>query len=262
MAETRHPMVALTGGAAACPASDFGFRAPDYARSRSGRAFTLIEMLLAVAICAIVLLAINGVFATALRLRDKTSDAVEEALPVSRALDILYRDLKGAVGPGGIYAGDFKCGVQAVGATMGLSGEAGSAALDFYTSTGTISDRAPWGDLQEVFYELKASTDRNEASKDLVRCINRNLLPTTTQTPEIQKLLRNVQTLEFDCYDGTQWQPTWDTSAGGTNLPVAVRIRIQLAPRPGEEASNLQPVEMVVALDTQTRADSNSGGTQ
>ena len=40
------------------------------------KAFTLIEMLLAVAICAIVLVAINGVFATAVRLRDKTTDAV------------------------------------------------------------------------------------------------------------------------------------------------------------------------------------------
>jgi prepilin-type N-terminal cleavage/methylation domain-containing protein len=116
------------------------------------KAFTLIEMLLAVAICAIVLVAINGVFATAVHLRDKTSDAVEESVPVNRALDILYRDLKGTVGPGGYLAGDFRCGVQATGATMGLSGEAGSAGLDFYTSTGAISDRAPWGDLQEVFY--------------------------------------------------------------------------------------------------------------
>ena len=127
------------------------------------KAFTLIEMLLAVAICAIVLVAINGVFATAVRLRDKTSEAVEEALPVNRALDTLYRDLKGTVGPGGFLAGDFKCGAQAMGATMGLSGEAGSAGLDFFTSTGTISDKAPWGDLQEVFYELKAPTDRNQA---------------------------------------------------------------------------------------------------
>ena len=227
------------------------------------KAFTLIEMLLAVAICAIVLLAINGVFATALRLRDKTSDAIEEALPVNRALDILYRDLKGTVGPGGFLPWDFKCGVQAVGATMGLSGEAGSAGLDFFTSSGTISDSAPWGDIQEVFYELKAPAERNRAGMDLVRCVRRNLLATTTQTPEIQCLIRtNVQTLQFDCYDGTQWQPTWDTSAGGTNLPVAVRIRIQLVPRPGEEAGNLQPVEMVVPLTTQTRADLTSGGTQ
>ena len=138
------------------------------------KAFTLIEMLLAVAICAIVLVAINGVFATAVRLRDKTSDAIEESLPLNRASEMMQRDLKGTVGPGGYLAGDFKCGAQAMGAAMGLSGEAGSAGLDFFTSTGAINDKAPWGDIQEVFYELKAPTDRNQAGMDLVRCINRS----------------------------------------------------------------------------------------
>jgi type II secretion system protein J len=226
------------------------------------KGFTLIEMLLTVAICAIVLLAINGVFATAVHLRDKTSDAVEEALPVTRALEILYRDLKGAVGPGGYLAGDFRCGVQATGATMGLSGEAGSAGLDFYTTTGVISKAAPWGDLQEVFYELKSPSDQNQTGMDLVRCVNRNLLAMTTQTPAIQRLMGNVQTLEFECYDGSQWRNTWDTSASDTNLPLVVRVRIQLVPQPGEAAGNRQPVEMIVPLVSplvsQTGADLTS----
>ena len=216
------------------------------------RAFTLIEMLLAVAICAIVLVAINGVFATAVRLRDKTSDAIEESLPLNRASEMMRRDLQGMVGPGGFLAGDFKCGAQAMGAAMGLSGEAGSAGLDFFTATGAINDKAPWGDIQEVFYELKAPTDRSQTGMDLVRCINRNILATTTQTPEIQWLMGNVQNLQFDCYDGSQWRNTWDTSTGDTNLPVAVRIRVQLVAKQGEAARNAQPLEMLVPLVTQT----------
>jgi type II secretion system protein J len=216
------------------------------------KAFTLIEMLLAVAICAIVLVAINGVFATAVRLRDKTSDAIEESLPLNRASEMMRRDLQGTVGPGGFLAGDFKCGAQAMGAAMGLSGEAGSAGLDFFTATGALNDKVPWGDIQEVFYELKAPTDRSQTGMDLVRCINRNILATTTQTPEIQWLMGNVQNLQFDCYDGSQWRNTWDTSTGDTNLPVAVRIRIQLVARQGEAARNAQPLEMLVPLVTQT----------
>ena len=216
------------------------------------KAFTLIEMLLAVAICAIVLVAINGVFATAVRLRDKTSEAVEESLPINRAMDVMLRDLKGVVGPGGALAGDFRCGAQAMGSTMGLSGEAGSAGLDFFTTTGAINDKAPWGDVQEVFYELKAPEDRSKEGMDLVRCINRNILSTTPQTPEIQWLMGNVQNLQFDCYDGTQWRNTWDTSSGDTNLPVAVRIRILLVAKQGEAARNQQPLEMLVPLVTQT----------
>jgi type II secretion system protein J len=217
------------------------------------KGFTLIEMLLAVAICAIVLVAINGVFATAVRLRDKTSEIVEDSLPVNRGFDILCRDLKGTVAPGRYFQGDFKCGVQAVGTTMGLSGEAGSAGLDFFTTTGTMSDKAPWGDIQEVLYQLKTPSERNQAGMDLVRCVNRNVLATMTQTPEIQHLMSHVQTLQFDCYDGTQWRNTWDTSSTDTNLPVAVRIRIQLSPKEGVAVGNEQPLEMLVPLISQPR---------
>ena len=272
MAEIRNPKLIAAEGRAACPPADCGLRPSAFGRGTldfrlqtldfGRRAFTLIEMLLAVAICAIVLVAINGVFATAVRLRDKTSDVVEESLPINRALAVMHRDLKGTVGPGGFLAGDFKCGAQVMGATMGLSGEAGSAGLDFFTSTGVISDRAPWGDIQEVFYELKAPTDRNQAGMDLVRCINRNLLATTTQTPEIQWLMGNVQTLEFDCYDGMQWRNTWDTSTSDTNLPTAVRVRIQLAAKQSEGAGKLQPLEMVVPLVSQSRTNLTAVGTQ
>ena len=215
-------------------------------------AFTLVEVLLALAICAIVLVAINAVFATAVHLRDQTSARVAEGLPLERALDVLRRDLKGTVGPGGFLAGDFKCGAQSMGTSMGLSGEAGGGGLDFYTSTGVIADDTPWGDIQEVFYELKAPGDRNQLGMDLVRCINRNLLATTTQTPDSQTLMSHIETLQFECFDGFQWRPTWDTSAGDTNLPPAVRVRIQLAAKPGEDASKIQPLEMIVPLVAQT----------
>jgi len=222
-------------------------------RSTNKAAFTLVEVLLALAICAIVLVAINAVFATAVRLRDRTSAGIDEGLPVERTLEMLRRDLKGAVGPRGFLAADFKCGAQAMGASMGLTGEAGGAGLDFVSSTGLIGDNQPWGDLQEVLYELKAPADRNQTGMDLVRCVNRNLLATTTQIPEIQHLLNHVETIQFDCYDGAQWRNSWDTSNGDTNLPTAVRIRIQMVAKSGEDASKKAPLEMMVPLVTVTR---------
>jgi general secretion pathway protein J len=215
--------------------------------------FTLVEVILAMAICAIVLVAINAVFATAVRLRDRTSAGVDEMLPIDRTLEVVRRDLKGTVGPRGYLAGDFKCGAQAMGTSMGLSGEAGGAGLDFVTATGQISDRSPWGDLQEVVYELKAPTDKNQTGMDLVRCVNPNLLATSTQAADIQPLMSHVETADFDCYDGSQWRNTWDTSSGDTNLPVAVRIRIRLVANPGEDASRKAPLEIMVPLTTVTR---------
>src|SRR6516162_7138658 len=133
--------------------SIFGFRPSFVIRHSSfvirhpAQAFTLVEVLLALAICAIVLVAINAVFATAVRLRDKTTGRISEALPVNQALDILRRDLKSTVGPGGFLAGDFKCDSQGMGVSMGLSGESGAGGLDFFTSSAVIGPNAPWGDL-------------------------------------------------------------------------------------------------------------------
>jgi type II secretion system protein J len=218
--------------------------------------FTLVEVLLALAICAIVLVAINAVFATAVRLRDRTSSRVAEALPLERTLATLRRDLKGAVGPRGFLAGDFKCSVQTMGASMGISGQAaGGSGLDFFTATGVLGDEAPWGDVQEVFYQLKTPADRNEVGLDLVRYANRNLLSTTLVTPEAQNLLSHIATLECDCYDGLEWRNYWDTSAGDTNLPIAVRVRIQLAARDGEATARPQPIELTVPLMTVTRTN-------
>lgn len=236
--------------------SGIGQASPPHA----GVAFTLVEVLLSLAICAIVLVAINAVFATAVRLRDRTSAGIDENLPAERALGVLTRDLKGTVGPGGFLAGDFKCGAQTMGTTLGMSGEAGGTGLDFFTDTGVISDSAPWGDLQEVLYELKAPTDRNQMGMDLVRCVNRNLLAVTTQLPEVQTLLSHVETIDFDCFDGMMWRNIWDTSAGDTNLPTAVRIRIHLVANQGEDPSKKAPVELMVPLVTLTRTNQVATG--
>jgi type II secretory pathway pseudopilin PulG len=219
----------------------------------------LVEVILAVAISAIVLVAIGGVFFSAVRLREKTSATLDAALPATQALAILRRDLQGTVGPYNVLAGDFKCGAQTMGVTMGL-GSASGLGLDFFTSTGAINDNEPWGDIQEVYYQLKDSADRNQAGKDLVRYVNRNLLATSMPTPDEQWLMGNIDSVQFECYDGTQWRNTWDTSMGDTNLPTAVRVSIQLMAEPGVDARNLHPLGIVVPLVTQTLTTNSIGG--
>jgi type II secretion system protein J len=229
--------------------SDFGLRI-----SSASRGFTLIEAILALAISAIVLAAIGGVFAGALRLRDRTSDAVEASLPLTQTLDVLRRDLQGTVGPSNVLAGDFKCGSQDMGENMEL-GSSGGPGVDFFTTTGVVNDDAPWGDIQEVYYQLAPSADHTPGGQDLVRYVNRNLLASGTAAPEKQNLMSNVKTVQFDCYDGTQWRNNWDTSQGDTNLPIAVRVSISMS-APG--GGVLQPVLMVVPLVTQSRMNTNA----
>jgi prepilin-type N-terminal cleavage/methylation domain-containing protein len=247
--------------------SDFGFRISAFGRRlspsvrrRSAAAFTLVEVLLALAICAIVLVAINAVFATAVRLRDRTSANVDQSIPANLAFERMRLDLKSVVGPFGFLAGDFKCDAQSMGTTMGLSSSSGGG-LDFFASSGVIGDSAPWGDVQEVYYQLMPPADRRKSlGLDLVRCVNRNLLSTTTVTPDTQLLMSDVERVDFECFDGTQWRTTWDTSSGDTNLPTAVRIRIQPAVDSTVSSSKPEALELIVPLITQTRTTNSLQG--
>jgi len=224
-------------------------------RGNLSYAFTLIEVILALAISGIVLAAVCGVFAGAVRLREKTADAVDASIPLTQALTTLRRDLQGAVGPSNVLAGDFKGGGATMGESMGLTSAQGIG-LDFFTTTGVINDDEPWGDVQEVYYELMAAANQNAAGKDLVRYVNRNVLAMGTPTPQMQRLAGNIQSVQFECYDGTQWRPTWDTSMGDTNLPLAVRVSLQVAVGNTGAGANLPPLQMVVPIFSQTRTNS------
>jgi len=224
-------------------------------RAATADAFTLVEVILALAISAVVLAAMCGVFTGAVRLREKTSSALDTALPLTEALDTLRRDLLGALGPSNVLAGDFKCGGATMGENMGLSSTEGIG-LNFFTSSGLINDDEPWGDVQEVFYQLTDAADRNQPGKDLVRYANRNLLSTGVPSPDKRWLVGNVASVQFDCYDGLQWRNTWDTSMGDTNLPSAVRVRLQLTRASNGGAENQQPVEMIVPLICHSRTNS------
>jgi general secretion pathway protein J len=208
-----------------------------------------MEMLLALAVSAIVLAGIGGVFYSAVRLRERTAALVDASAPLHQALAFLRRDLQGVMSPGGVLAGDFKAGAISSGMMQGYG-------LQFSTTTGIIRDDVPWGDIQDVVYELQDPTERNyTGGKDLIRSVTRNLLFTTTQDAQDQRLLGNVQSLEVACFDGTDWRDTWDSSMGDTNLPVAVRVRIQLATDSSTDARARQPIEMVFPLTIQPRTN-------
>jgi hypothetical protein len=126
-----------------------------------------------------------------------------------------------------------------------------------FTATGALSETEPWGDVQKVTYELKNPTDQNSPGKDLFRSVTRNLLTMTTPTVEDQWMMGGVESIQFSCFDGTQWQNSWDTTAltsVNTNLPVAVRVVIQTVTTDGN--ARPQPIEMFVPIDSQWRTNS------
>ncbi|HEY5912529.1 MAG TPA: type II secretion system protein GspJ [Verrucomicrobiae bacterium] len=236
-----------------------GFRPSGFGFPSGRRAFTLLEMLLALAVSAIVLAGIGGVFFSAIRLRERTTALLDESLPVYRTLGFLRRDLRGALPPGGVMTGDFRLGSL-------NSGIGQSLGIQFTTTTGVIGDDGPWGEVQEVTYELRDPVVRTGgAGRDLIRSTSRNLLSTGLLDYNEQWLMGNIQSLEYACFDGVNWLDLWDTSLTETNLPLAVRVRIQTVADENVDARNRQPIEMIVPIITQTRTNltqQTSGGDQ
>lgn len=224
--------------------------------SRAGSAFTLIEILLAVMVFAIVLAAMSSVLFSAFRLRNAASRAVEESLPIQQAVAAMKRDLINVVPPGGTMSGSFQ---TVLSGAVTLPGQFGPT---FYTSTAQLDETLPWGDVEKVFYALTESTNRMATGKDLIRASTQNLLPVLAEDLPAQRwLMGGVQTVVFSYYDGSQWRDTWDTTTpdpttGYTNmLPVAIRVQIQMAASEERKQAPLTPVEFVVPITAQARTN-------
>lgn len=208
-------------------------------------------MILAIGIAALVLIVVNVVLFTALHLRDATADMVDAESPVDSAVTFLERDLQCCVTPTNgttkVLSGGFRVG------TITSAGVSEPVAIEMFTATGALSDSEPWGDIQRVTYELKNSTDPSVPGKDLYRSVFRNLLTVSTPVADDQFMLSGVDSIKFSCYDGAQWQDAWDTTSAtavNTNLPVAVRVDIQMAGNP-----SAQPVEIVMPIDSVSRTN-------
>lgn len=214
---------------------------------RSHRGFTLLELLIATAVAAVVLLAINTTFFGALRLHNTTHEKIDRDLSLQRALGIVRRDLAGLMlptgGEGTVLAGPLQT-TEFASSPNDPEGERVSA--DFFTNSGKIDGWNQFSEVQKVAYFLGRSTDGTNG-KTLVRAITRNLLPVQETGPDEQQvLLSDVATAEIEFYDGTAWISDWDSTVTST-LPIAIKFRLTMAdPANGQEVGG--PVELIVPV--------------
>jgi type II secretion system protein J len=234
------------------------------------QSFTLIEVLLAVVVFAIVLTAIHLVFHGAIRLRNKTTAALDNAAPLRHTLAILKRDLANLVVPGGTLSGQLQT-TSTTGSQLGQSQSAsqsrsaslsarlgasqGQSSPQFYTAVGILDDIAPWGEIEKVSYYLADPTD-NTPGKDLIRTVTRNLLPTLQEESLDQWLMSGVQDIAFYFYDGAQWRDYWDSTTETNGLPPAIKVQLQLAAEDAAQGpAAMKLIELVVPLVVQARTN-------
>jgi general secretion pathway protein J len=226
-------------------------------------AFTLLEVILALAVSAIVLSVISTVFFGALQLRNRTSAAFDELLPLQNALTVMKRDLGSVLPTGGTFAGSLQT-VPGTDATALLSafGQGEPVSPVLHTASGRLSEFSPFGDVQKVVYFLIDATNYPAVGKDLVRVVSRNLTPAATEEVSTQWLMAGVESVRFQYLDNTAWTESWDSTTS-SNLPAAIKVQIVLATEPDQENPYFQaPVELVVPIVVQAPAAvASTGGT-
>ncbi|MHC4543164.1 MAG: type II secretion system protein GspJ [Planctomycetota bacterium] len=192
------------------------------------KGFTLIEILVAVAIIvAIVSMVYGSYFATS-----KSAQVCRKRIALSQQgrelLGQMARQIRCS------YAGSFKKSTPPVGKGSlkneetqeniinyfaGSSGEMGGEILHLVTTNGILEEKTP--ELLEVAYKFDKSTGT------LLLCQERFI-----DTPESlfekknwQLLAENIESIELAFSDGRQWLQTWDFKEKKA-LPYAVKINV------------------------------------
>lgn len=195
--------------------------------------FTLLELVLAMGMVAIISVSLFAMMKNAFDHQKTAAEAVEPSRTVAIAMDFIRPDFENALPPHDLnnfksqyqyLAGDFE------GQTGGASGN--DADVMFYTISSMKQHPSANGEI--MYVEL--TTDTVDGKKCLVRKASRNLTveqmqqqpPQPLQTDE-EVLIRGIDSFTVQYYDGSNWNDTWDSTQMTPNeLPAAVQVTITL----------------------------------
>ena len=203
--------------------------------------FTLLELLLAMAMVAMLMLTLYTGFVTAFRAQAiavRQGDATRQA---KVALDLVEQDLRSILPPkdGGL-AGPF----------VGQPG--GEAIIDCYplgTDYGRTDSPTADGFRHVKFAVLADSEATNgKPTNMLVRGVVRAIANTAETEPENEVIARNVSDLTVRYYDGSAWADTWDSTQQSNGLPLAVELTIAIADPTSTDAQHVYRLTRTVRL--------------
>jgi type II secretion system protein J len=222
---------------------------------RRHRGFTLLELILALAMVAMLSLTLYMSMNVGMKARDRVERTVGQSRASLVAADLLRQDLEAVPAPTGVLAGRF------YGASSGAQG-AQQAELDFFSigaDAGRPDDPLAEG-LRHVY--LAVRTDVNPPV--LVRYVWRNLLTQVQEQPEEEIVWRNVKSFGARFWDGTAWQETWDSTTLGNVLPFAIELTLETSTpsaRPGEEPTPYRVTRYITLPCAQYADDATAGAT-
>lgn len=213
------------------------------------RAFTLLELMLAIAITAILAATVYASLMVATRTRDRAAEAVGKGRAITLALDLVRRDLQSIPPPTGTMAGAF------LGADDHELDE-----VTFTTANAYLPPDDRLADLINVRIALAEDPD-DDRSLMLVREITTNLLAPSATEPQVQVLVRGVTGLDLQYSDGADWIDDWDSTQYDNTLPLAVKVTLYHPPQDTEQyTTGDEQASLIVMLPAGQRGDSVLSG--
>jgi type II secretion system protein J len=197
----------------------------------SGGGFTLLELLLAVAVSGVLAAGLFGGLAVVFNARDTAERQVQGQAELQIAGRLLRDQLAATLRPTG--AGTLIEPFRGTSATTRDGRPADT--LTFVTASLAVPTGVERGDLHEVELALVEVNNADDAARGpyhLVQRVTDELVrggDTSFAEPITQTLLRGVAGLGLRYHDGNDWVDTWDESERRNELPLAVELTIERA---------------------------------
>jgi len=257
-------------------------------RHRNNFGFTLIELVLALALVAMVALTLFQSMKIAFKATSVADAVIVPSRSADLAMEVIANDLQNAVTPnvsttfadaqnitditGGTGFGNSgnsssSTAASSSGATTWVlagpfEGQQGTGSgpneiddLTFFTTADSPDHADGNGEMKMV--ELTAGVPQGSNSSDLclLRRVTNNLLPTSqTITPDEEILCRGVTGVTFQYFDGTNWNPSWDSTEEDNDLPAAVQVTLTITTRQSNGQTGSATYTRVFPLSCSTAA--------
>ena len=188
-------------------------------RGRTRQGFTLLEMLVALAIMGVLATALCTCLHVAFRARRRAEAALAPANALTLTLDLVRRHIESALPPTGVLAGAF-VGEDETAESSGADADI----LTFFTTVGDAA--ASQCDIRKVELILIESDEGD--GHNLALRTTTNLLAPETPDPTEEILCRRVESLNLSYFDGSDCCDSWDSTTRDNALPLGVEVTLEL----------------------------------
>ncbi|HZN66936.1 MAG TPA: type II secretion system protein GspJ [Tepidisphaeraceae bacterium] len=212
--------------------------------STQRRAFTLLELLVALAITAIIMGSLYASLRIAFRARAAAEAAAEPLRTAELALGLLRSDVESAMLPRGILTAPFT-GEDGMGSAGQPADKLSFCSLgdpgEFMAAVEGGASSAVPSEVRKVGIALEPYAGPDGAEQyALVRYVTTNLLSPVEQQPDKEVLCRGVTALNIRYFDGLAWQDSWDSTTVENNIPSAVEVTIEIVRTQGERTRGVR----------------------